>query len=289
MRKLAILLAALLVTAEAGAATVVLTGGKRLEVASYTVAGSYVVVQYANGRRESYPLSVVDIQATRAAAGAKPAAAPAQEEGPHSPFLGARSSSGKGGVLVTDADVQHIETATEGEGAGDKKEEGQEETGTQVALVGYEKKQVADGEWDIIATVANQGKTTVNGVTAVMRVLDDSGKPVATSTGSFSGKLDPGKQATITAHVSLRGEPFQVAVDLSWQQVRPTVAPAATPASPTASRPQPPPAKPSPVAPAGWSVPAGSPPNTMPANVMAVPPPNVVGAPPQVPSGEPKS
>ena len=56
VKRLAMLVLALMVAGEAWAATVVLTGGKRLDVASYTVSGSYVTVQYANGRRESYPL-----------------------------------------------------------------------------------------------------------------------------------------------------------------------------------------------------------------------------------------
>jgi hypothetical protein len=290
VRKLAILVAALLVAAEAGAATVVLSGGKRLEVAAYTIGGSYVVVQYANGRRESYPLSVVDLPATREASGAKATPTAAEPETPHSPFFGAKSSGAAGGVVVTDADVQHIEKATEGEGAEGAKEPGADETGSQVTLVSYEKKKVGEGEWDIIATVANQGKTAVNGVSAVMRVLDDQGKPVATGSGSFTGKLDPGKQGNITARVSLQGEPFQVAVDLSWREIRTAPAPAATPASPAAApRAQATPAQGSAAKPSGWSVPAGSPPGTLPSNLMALPPPNTLGAPPQVPRGEPKS
>jgi hypothetical protein len=110
VKRLFMLVLALLVAGEAWAATVVLTGGKRIDVASYTVSGSYVTVQYANGRRESYPLSVVDLPATRDASGAKPSAAATPEpSGPHSPFLGARSSTGAGAVVVTDADVKHVE------------------------------------------------------------------------------------------------------------------------------------------------------------------------------------
>jgi len=288
VRKTAILVVALLVAAEAGAATVVLVGGKRLDVASYTIGGSYVVVEYANGRRESYPLSVVDLGATREAAGAKPTPAAVQPEGPHSPFLGAKSSGGTGGVVVTDADVQHLEPTPEGGAGEEAKEAGPDESATQVTLVSYEKKKVGEGEWDIVATLANQGKTPVHGVSAMMRVLDDQGKPVATGSGSVPGTIEPGKQATVTARVSLQGEPFQVAVDLSWQQVRPTVAPAA---SPGAGKPQtspPPPAKASSLPPDGWTVPAGSPPGTLPRNPMAVPRPNAVGAAPQVPRGEPK-
>jgi hypothetical protein len=296
VKGLPIVVAALLMAAEAGAATVVLTGGKRLEVASYTINGSYVVVQYANGRRESYPTSVVDLQATKEASGEKPASAGPAAAGPHSPFLAARSAAGGGAVVVTDADVKHIEPPIEGE----QQEEGKEEagapaTGSQVTLVSYEKKQVGDGQWEIAATVINQGKTTVQGVSAVMRVLDDAGKPVATGSGSLAGRLEPGKQGVITARLPLQSEPFQVAIDLNWQEIRPAPTAAASPAPggaaaagaasrPPATSPQ---AAASP--PPGWSVPSGSSPNSMPRNLMAAPPPNVVGAPPQVPRAKPKT
>jgi hypothetical protein len=279
-----------MVAGQAWAATVVLTGGKRIDVASYTVSGSYVTVQYANGRRESYPLSAVDLSATRDASGAKPSAAAAPEpSGPHSPFLGARSSTGAGAVVVTDADVKHVEGPEAEEEK--KKEEGEPEAGSQVVLVSYEKKKVSEGEWEILATVANQGRTAVQGVTAVMRVLDDKGKAVATGSGSLSGKLDPGKQGTVAAHVSVQGEPVQVAVDLSWQDIRPVPKPAGSPApAPAAATPKPQAPAPQAAAPVpqGWSVASGSSPNSLPANLMAVPAPTTLGQPAQVPREEPK-
>src|SRR5208337_4444383 len=54
VKRIAIWIGGLFLAADIMGATVVLKGGKRLEVASYVVGGSYVVVQYAGGRRESY-------------------------------------------------------------------------------------------------------------------------------------------------------------------------------------------------------------------------------------------
>jgi hypothetical protein len=290
VKRLLMLVLALMVAAEAWAVTVVLTGGKRLDVASYTVSGSYMTVQYANGRRESYPLSAVDLPATRGASAEKTTAGSEPEAGgPHSPFLGARSSTGGGAIVVTDADVEHIGPP---EAEEEKKEEGEPESGSQVVLVSYEKRKVSEGEWEISATVANQGKTPVQGLTALMRVLDDKGKPVATGSGSLSGKLDPGKQGTITARVTVDGEPVQVAVDLSWQDIRPAPKPVASPAPAPATgattAPQAAPSQAAAPGPPGWTRPAGSSPNTLPANLMAVPPANVMGSPGQVPPPEPK-
>jgi hypothetical protein len=295
VKGLPIVVAALLVAAEAGAATVVLTGGKRLDVASYTINGSYVVVQYANGRRESYPTSVVDLKATRDASGEKPASTSPAAGETHSPFFAARSATGGGAVVVTDADVKHIEPPLEGEQQEEGKEETAPATGSQVTLVSYEKKQVGDGQWEIAATVLNQGKTTVQGVSAVMRVLDDAGKPVATGSGSLAGTLEPGKQGVITARLPLQSEPFQVAIDLNWQEIRPAPTAAASPvpgaAAATGTAPRSPATSPRAAAspPPGWSVPSGSSPSSMPRNLMAAPPANVVGAPPQVPRGQPKT
>jgi hypothetical protein len=281
------LVLALMVAGEAWAATVVLTGGKHVDVASYTVTGSYVTVQYANGRRESYPLSAVDLPATRDASGEKPSGAAGSEpSGPHSPFLGARSAAGAGAVIVTDADVKHVEPP---EAEEEKKEEGEPEAGTQVVLVSYEKRKVSETQWEISAIVGNQGKTTVQGVSALMRVLDNQGKPVATGSGTLAGKLEPGKQGTITAPVSVQGEPMQVVIDLTWQEIRPAPKPVGSPA-PAAAPPKPQVPAPQAAAPAaqGFSVASGSSPNTLPANVMAVPAPNTLGSPPQVSRGEPQ-
>jgi hypothetical protein len=276
VRKLVIVLAVLFVVAEARAATVVLVGGKRLEVSSFSVNGSYVTVQYPGGRRETYPVSAVDLPATKAAAGGKGAAAPATESGPHSPFLGAKASPKGGGLVVTDADVKHIDTDAETPEA--KKEEDLD-IGSQVVLVSYSKKQVDKDQWEIAATVANQGKTAVQGVTGMIRVLDSTGKPVATGSGALGGKLDAGKQGTMTARVSLQGEPAQVAVDLSWQEIKPAPKPAAPPAPgsprPAATAPA--------AAPSGWTVPQSASPNTMPSNLLAVVAPTTVGTAPQVP------
>ncbi len=94
-----------------------------------------------------------------------------------------------------------------------------------MVLVGYEKKPVGKGQWEITATVANQGKNAVQNVSALVRVLDAKGKPVTTGSGSVLGRLDPGKQGTITARVAEEAEPAQVAVDLSWQEIRPVPTP----------------------------------------------------------------
>jgi len=284
VRRVVTFVAALVLAAEASAATVVLTSGKRLDVASYTVSGNYVILQYASGRRESYPLSTVDLAATRQASGEKaPVPAAPQQIGPHSPFVGAKSSGGTSTVAITDADVSHVTIPEPGE---EKKDA---EQTAQVVLLGFEKKKVAEGQWDIIATIANQGANLVQGVTAQIRVLDSSGQTIATGSGSLSGGLAPGKQGTITARVAMEGEPVQVGVDLNWQEIRAVEKPAGTPKPTAAPKPAAESPKASATPPPGWSIPADASPNTVPSNPMALPEPNNTGTAGQVPRPTPKS
>jgi hypothetical protein len=269
VRKLVLMLAVAVATADALAVTVVLKGGRKIDAAGYDVGGSYVVVQYADGRRESYPLSSVDFAATSAASGEKAAPGPVKPSGPHSPFLDARSGAGGSGVSVTDADVKHSEVPTPAV-PGEEAKPAEPDTGSQVSLVSYEKKQVAEGQWEITITVANQGKNPVTGVTVAVRALDARGLPTGMTSGTVPGRLDPGKQGTATARLASDQDPVQLAFDLNWQEVRPP-APKPSPA----------------LGNTGWNVPAGSPPNTFPENLMA--PPSVsVGVAQQVPRPAPQ-
>jgi hypothetical protein len=284
VKRVTMLLVTLVLAVGVQAATVVLTGGKRLDVSAYSVNGSYVTVHYANGREEWYPIAAVDLVATKAASGQKSAApaGAASDSGPHSPFLGARASTKPGGLVVTDADVKHIDTEAAGEEA--EKESPEAPLGGQVVLVSYEKKLVGKGEWAITATVANQGKNAVQNVSAVVRVLDAKGKPVTTGSSSVLGKLDPGKQGTITARVALDTEPPQVAVDLSWQEIKPVATPAAKQVPAGAPKPGGQASmSAAPAAAAGPPTPASVSPNSLPANMMAVVSPTAMGSSPQVP------
>ncbi len=282
MRTAAALFASLLLAAEASAAVVVLSNGKRLDVVAYKVNGNYVIVQYATGRVESYPLSVVDLAATRVASGERPAVAPTPPPaGPRSPFGAAKSEPRKGTVAITDADVMHVTAGA----ADEQKKEG--EPAGQVTLVGFDKKKVAEGQWDITATVANQAANPVSGVTARVRVLDSEGKTIATGTGTLPGQLEAGKQGNVTARVAIQEEPIQLAVDLTWQEIRPVEKPGAAATPPPAAKPQAETPQAAATPPPGWSIPANASPNSLPTNAMALPQPNNTGTAPQVPREKP--
>jgi len=284
MRKLLAILAAFAVAAVAEGATVVLRGGKQVSVASFEQKGNLVVLTYDNGRLESYPLAAVDMAATRAAnqtAEVSPAAAPS---GPHSPFLDARSAPGAGAVLVTDADVRHLDTP---EGEERKAEAAEGPEGAQISLVSYDRKKIAEGEWEITATIVNQGNAPASGITASVRMLALDGSPLGTGSGSYSGQLAPKQQDNLTVKVTAVGDVGQVGFDFQWVSILPVrPAEAATPGLTSA-----PVEAAAPAAGAAASrfgaVPAGSPPNVVMGNPLGLAPANEVGTPPQIPLPSP--
>jgi hypothetical protein len=284
MRKVLTILAAFVVATVAEGATVVLRGGKQVNVASFEQKGNLIVLTYDNGRLESYPLAAVDMAATQAANRSAEASPPTVPTGPHSPFLDARAAPGSGAVMVTDADVKHLE-APEGEEKKAEAAEGPE--AAQIALVSYDRKKIAEGEWEITATIVNQGSAPASGITANVRMLALDGSSLGTGAGSYPGQLAPKQQDTLTVKVSAVGEVGQVGFDFQWvsiQPVRPAEAPtpeltappaqAAPPAQGTAAN-------------RFGAVPPGSPPNVVPANPLGLAPVNELGTPPQLPLPSP--
>jgi hypothetical protein len=278
VRKLLLVVAMLALSSAADAATVVLKGGKKLDVVGLQRQGNYVVVKYANGRGESYPVAAVDLDATKAAnevPGQAAAPAPAAPAGAHSPFFGAQSNPGKPVVVVTDDDVQHIVPADDAEPTGGVKTAQRSSSEGMVTLVDYGKQKADDGTWEITANVINNGGAAVAGISAEVRLLDEKGATVGTGTAAYAGTLGPSQQAAMTTRVSCPVEPIQIGFSFHWQTVTPQPTPVPAPAAPAAgSKPAASAAK-APAAgaaqPAGYTVPPGSSPNTMASDPMALP------------------
>jgi hypothetical protein len=276
VKRLLLIVAVLVVAAGADAATVVLKGGKHLDVASVQRQGNYFVVRHASGRLESYPAAAVDVEATRVANEVPaPAATPAPALGPHSPFFGAQSIPGKPVIVVTDDDVQHVVAPDEEPSAGAETAARPPAEG-QVVLVDYGKQQIEDGVWEITATVINSGSSPVTGVAADVRLLDAEGKVIGSGTATMAGTLAPTQQGAVTARVAAAVEPIQIGFSFRWQAITPQPAASAADAgaggeaaAPDAA--QQPAAAQAPAPPPGYTVPPGSSPNTLPTNPMAVP------------------
>lgn len=229
MRRWVLALITVSLAASSWAAVVVLKGGKKLEVASYEQKGNYVVVTLPDGKRASYPLAAVDLQAT-AAANAQPVAPtpPPKPEPPRSPFAKAVAKPGTPAALLTDADVQKVAPVGEGEASAEEKagETPTREEG--VVVLGWSGREAGEGKWEITANLVNQGKVPVQNVAVAVRAMAE-GKALGTGSATYPGTVQPGQQFTVPVTVTSPEAPKQVIFSLNWQQIAP--APAETPAA----------------------------------------------------------
>jgi hypothetical protein len=284
VKRLLIVIFAVLVAVTASASTVVLTTGKRLEVARFATQGDLVVLFYSNGRVESYPLSLLDRAATDAA-NAVPTAVPRPTPtGPRSPFLGAIARTGGTAPTIKDEDVRHVDEE-EGNGEAKKEEETKAPAAAEVVLSGYDRARLDDGSWEITANVTNKGGLAAKNVMVSVRALDADGKSVATGSGTLDGDLAAGAQGTVKIKIEPSGGFTQLGFDLGWQEIRP----GPTPSPKTAGESTPTAAVPPAAAAPQYGMAPGSSPNAVPQNPNARPPllssPQVVPAPPPPKAG----
>ncbi|MBP1621251.1 MAG: hypothetical protein H6Q02_2018 [Acidobacteria bacterium] len=272
--------------AAADAATVVLRGGRKVEVASFEQRGNLIVMRHADGRVESYPLNAVDLEATRQANQVAAPAAPVQTPtGPHSPFLAARSTPGAAATTVTNADVNMLAPTPE---VGEAGATPTPDVLARVVLLNHQHRRVGDGQWEVAATIANQGGAPATGIVAAVRFLDAAGQVVGSGSATMAGPLAPQQQGTLNAVIAATVTPVQVAFDLQWQslaEVAPPT-PAATVSVPATPRAAPVAAAPPATAPVYGRV-VGSSPNSVPSNPNAQVRPGQVSNPGSVPPPPP--
>ncbi|MEW6336142.1 MAG: FxLYD domain-containing protein [Acidobacteriota bacterium] len=288
MKKLMAVLALALAALAAEGAVVVFKGGKRLEVSSFEQKGSFVVVTRGNGRVESYPLNSVDMNATRDANNIPaPASASSAAKEPRSLFRSAVAQKGEASAVITDADVSHPAPVEEGETA-TSDEEKAGDPGANVALITYDRRRVGDGQWELVATVANQGTQPASGVTVEIKFVGADNEVLGSGSGTYPGNLAPQQQGSVTVKVASPVEPARISADLRWQTIREVPA---TPApSPTAA-PSPRPAGTGSAAaakvPSTFGIAEGSSPSAVPSNPLAFPNVTQVRSAPQVPPPPP--
>jgi hypothetical protein len=155
----------------------------------------------------------------------------------------------------------------------------------QVVLLGHQHRQRGDGQWDVVATVVNQGGAPATAIVAAIRFLDAGGQVIGSGSATMAGPLAPRQQGTLNAVLSAEGIPVQLAFDLQWQSIREVPAP--TPAAQATGAPRPPSGSaaavpPPPTMPVYGRV-EGSSPNSVPSNPNALPRGGRVGNPGQVP------
>lgn len=236
MAKVFIAVALLLTTSFSWGAVVVLKGGKKLEVVSYEKKGNYLLAVQANGRRVTYPLSAVDVEATdRANDVSREAFPPAKPQAPKSPFAAAVAKPGDSVTSITDADVQKVApVAVVGEEEQAEKKPAQEGG---VVVLGWFNREAEEGQQEVVVQLANQNRVPVQDVMVSVRAMGAEGKSLGTGSGSYPGSVQPGQEFTVPVRIPTPVAPEKVLFSVTWKQLStPTEG---QPVAPQASKTQP--------------------------------------------------
>ncbi|MGE5236681.1 MAG: FxLYD domain-containing protein [Acidobacteriota bacterium] len=288
MKRIVTLVVAFAIAAVCQGAVVVLKGGKRIDVASWEQRGSYVVVKYQGGRFESYPADAVDLAATQKANNIPPAPPSPTPAGPRSPFAAALASQGSAAASITDSDVAHP-APTEPTDEAKAGEQGKAGQGAQVVLVSYDKRKVGEDQWEVTATLANQGGAPASGVVVDTKLMGANNQVLGSGSATLAGNLAPQMQGVVTIRLAAQGEPVQIGFDLKWETIR-EVPPTPAPSPAVTPKVQPAQARPTPTPPTGYGLPPAAGPNSVPSNPNGMGPINQVPNPPQLapPTAPPK-
>ena len=238
MRRLFLTVLVICAVGPAVAVEVPFRDGSTVEAVTYTVTGSYVMLEMANGSRVAYDVADIDLDALRRA---EAAAAAAQEGPPAAPeaptTLGVTSAlqvpgeeASSSGLTITDQHVKHVqgsgiagpEDDTEAEPAAEGGVPEGFEQGGSVLLNNVAVKPLDGGQWQVTGEVVNRSSDTVLDVSANLQAALPDGSPWTASV-PVSGIMGPDEKATFThtcATPEEAGEGWspQVQVNVVWMR-----------------------------------------------------------------------
>lgn len=210
MRQLVMTAILIVLALPAAAVEVPFHDGSSIDAVSYTVNGSYLMLEMANGARVAYNVGDIDLDALNAAeaaaAGEEVAASPSEPS-----TLGVTGAlqvpdeGATGGLTITDQHVKHVS----GSGIGGPEDEGETSPAGEEELPdGYEEgggvllnnvtvTPLEGGQWQVKGEVVNRTKETVLDVRANLQAAMPEGDPWTASVG-VSGLLGPDEKATFT-------------------------------------------------------------------------------------------
>jgi len=238
MQKLVMAAILIMVVAPAAAMEVPFRDGSVVEAVSYTVTGSYVMLEMENGGRVAYDVADIDLDALRQAEAAAASQLPEVAEAPAETLGNAGSlrapeeaeAAPAGGLTITDQHVKHIrgsgiagpeDEVEETPAAGDGLPEGFEQGGN-VLLNNVKVTPLEGGEWQVTGEVVNRMSDSVLDVRAELQADVPDGDPWTASVG-ISGLLGPDEKADFThtfatpASAGDRWSP-QVQVKVIWMK-----------------------------------------------------------------------
>ena len=238
MQKLVMAAILIMVAAPAVAMEVPFRDGSVVEAVSYTVNGSYIMLEMENGGRVAYDVADIDLDTLRQAEATAAGQLPEEAETPAETLGNAGSlrapeeaeAAPAGGLTITDQHVKHVrgsgiagpeDEVEETSAAGDGLPEGFEQGGN-VLLNNVKVTPLEGGEWQVTGEVVNRMSDSVLDVRAELKADVPDGDPWTASVG-ISGLLGPDEKAEFThtfATPATAGDRWspQVQVQVIWMK-----------------------------------------------------------------------
>jgi hypothetical protein len=237
MRKLVMTVVVIMAVGPCSAMEIPFRDGSVLDAVSYTVTGSYVMLEMANGGKVAYDVADIDLDSLRRSEAAiegekaDPAKAPAATIG----NSGALRAPGEdpvapaGGLTITDQHVKHVSgsgiAGPEDEPAPAEDDGGVPagfEQGGNVLLNNVSVKPLEGGDWEVRGEVVNRTAEPVLDVRANLEAALPEGDPWTASVG-VSAILGPDEKASFTHTFSTpesAGEGWapQIQVNVVWMK-----------------------------------------------------------------------
>ena len=220
-RSLVSLLVLVLVAFSAAAVEIPLRNGTIIQAEGYTVTGSYIMIEMANGQKVAYDVADVDLEALRAAEAAAAAAAGSatpetQTQAPEIP--GNRSlvipeeGAQTGGVSITDQDVRRYKAESSGAdaeaGEGSAASGGPSgpppgyQEGGGVVLSNLRVTGLGEGRWLVEGDVINRSPNQVTNVRVQLQTIAGvDGRPWSTEV-AVTNMLPPDQTAVFSREFS---------------------------------------------------------------------------------------
>ena len=212
MKKLVLALFLVATVAPCAAVEIPFRDGSVVEAASYTLTGSYLMLEMPGGGRVAYDVADIDLDALRQAeaAGAEADAEPERETatlgGAGSLSMPEATPDTSGGLTITDQHVKHVrgsgiegpedESDDAGAAGGDALPEGFQEGGG-VVLNNVTVSPLEGGQWQVKGEVVNRTSDPVLDVRANLQAAVPDGDPWSASV-PVSGLLGPDDKADFT-------------------------------------------------------------------------------------------
>lgn len=212
MHKLVMAVILMMVVAPCAAVDIPFRDGSVIEAVDYTVNGSYLTLEMANGSKLAYDVADIDLEALREAeAAAAPPAEPVAEE--RNRTLGGAGTlrvpeetpaAPSAGLTITDQHVKHVrgsgiegpEDEPEEPAAEEAADEGFEEGGN-VLLNNVKVSPLEGGQWQVQGEVINRTSEAVMDIRANLQAAVPGGDPWSASV-PVSGMLGPDEKSTFT-------------------------------------------------------------------------------------------